>query len=99
MGNNEGITTTGESTRQHNTEHISTTQSCAYGIVPGTDADNSEYETLEFNWIEHISTKQCNIYCIVPETDADNIIITVIIHNFAPPNSFEITNDDAAFQF
>ena len=49
MGNNEGITTTGESTRQHNTEHISTTQCCAYGIVPGKDADNSEYETLEFN--------------------------------------------------
>jgi len=49
MGNNEGITTTGESTRQHNTEHISTTQCCAYGIVPETDADNSEYETLEFN--------------------------------------------------
>ena len=42
MGDNEGIITTGESTRQHDTEHISTKQCSAYGIVPGTDADDRE---------------------------------------------------------
>ena len=72
MGDNEGITTIGESTRQHDTGHISTKQSSAYGIVPGTDADNIEYETLES---EHISTQQCGAYGVVPETDADNIIL------------------------
>jgi len=72
MGDNEGITTTGESTRQHDTEHISTKQCSAYGIVPGTDADDIEYETLES---EHISTQQCGAYGVVPETDADNIIL------------------------
>ena len=70
MGDNEGIITTGESTRQHDTEHISTKQCSAYGIVLGTDADYIEYETLE---CEHISTQQCSAYGVVPETDADNI--------------------------
>ena len=72
VGDNEGITTTGESTRQQDTEHISTKQCSAYGIVPGTDGDNIEYETLES---EHISTQQCGAYGVVPETDADNIIL------------------------
>ena len=72
VGDNEGITTTGESTRQQDTEHISTKQCNAYGIVPGTDADDREYETLES---EHISTQQCGAYGVVPETDADNIIL------------------------
>ena len=68
VGDNEGITTTGESTRQQDTEHISTKQCSAYGIVPGTDADNIEYETLES---EH-TTQQCSAYGIVPGTDADD---------------------------
>ena len=75
VGDNEGITTTGESTRQHDTEHISTKQCNAYGIVPGTDADYIEYETLQ---CEHISTQQCSAYGVVPETDADNIYSKVL---------------------
>ena len=65
-----GIITTGESTRQHDTEHISTKQCSAYGIALGTDTDDVEYELLEF---EHISTQQYGAYGVVPETDADNI--------------------------
>jgi len=69
MGGNEGITTTGESIRQQDTEHISTKQCSAYGIVLGTDADDIEYELLE---CEHISTQQCSAYGLVLQTDADN---------------------------
>ena len=77
MGDNEGIITTGESTRQHDTEHISTKQCSAYGILSRTNADDKEYETLECTRrhdTEYIPTKQCSTYGVVPETDADDII-------------------------
>ena len=70
MGDNEGIRTTGESTRKHDTEHISTKQCNAYGLVSETDADDIKYETLE---CEHISTQHCSAYGVVPETDVDNV--------------------------